>query len=215
MKKIKQEQAKSNKNQYQRGSIDFSNFMTSLRTADHSSFLVLESKDKSDTAVGLWGIARRDDYSLFQASSSKVRLMHSFADEAARTRCRPSKVFFGVSLNAEGEPSLKINCRRPTDFANSDWIVDFYSMGREYYFWSNDENPRYNSCGDSIRRTNYSFGLESRHQEGCSCTAPEQGNNDEISPNASGSIGVGLLHSDKTTSSMFAGHLKLMMKGFF
>ena len=171
------------------------------RTLLDGILTVLVSKDESNTGLGFRGVARSDNLSGFQSSSSVISVVESSGDESVSSWGSPSRELGFLNQNGEGVFGYEVISSQPTDFYGSEWIMNFDSSVRENNLWVNNQNPEDNNCCKAVDDGDVAFINHACCIEGTSSKTTDNKHQSKVSPVSPRAINIFVRHDGQTTTS--------------
>ena len=151
-------------------------------TLSDGFFAVLVGKDKSNARFGSRGVARGDNLSSFQASTSVVRGMVFSGVESVSSWSSPSRESGFFDKDGERVFGYKVISGEPTNLDGSEWVMNLDSLLGEDNLWVDYKNPEDGHGSQAVDDSDVSF---SNHVGGvertCSKTADDN-NYSKVSP---------------------------------
>lgn len=175
--------------------------MIASRTLLDGILTVLVSKDESNTGFGFRGVARSDNLSGFQTSSSVIGVVKSSGDESVSSWGSPSRELGFFDQNGERVLGYEIISSQPADFYGSEWIMNFDSSVRENNLWVNNQNPEDNNCCKAVDDGDVAFINHSCCIERTSSKTTDKKHQSKVSPVSSRAINIFVRHDGQTTTS--------------
>lgn len=167
-----------------------------------SLILPLETKNQRNSTVRSWGIARGDDFSFSQASSSVISVMHP--SSGVSTRCGGGPRFERATIrsnDSKGISGLEFFNAEPTNVSFCERVADDNGIVSENYFGLNHKSPEQEVEGNAVDQRQISVAK-------VICSKELSGNNDlynqdnsKVNPTTGWPIDVFFGHVSKTTPS--------------
>jgi hypothetical protein len=171
------------------------------RTFSNGFFLSLESKDKSNTALSSWGIARGDDFSALQTGSAEITVVNSSSAESAWSRSCPGSEFFGFSLDGESVFGSDVSNFEPTNLDTLERVEDFNTFIGQDQLWANQESPNEEAGCCGVDQAHDGFLEFTCVNEGTDYQQFDKKDKTKVNPVGSWTINVAFGHVSQTTPS--------------
>lgn len=170
-------------------------------TLSDGVFAVLVGKDKGNTRFGSRGVARGDNLSSFQTSTSVVRGMVLSGVESVSSWGSPSRESRFLNKNGERVFGYKVIGSEPTNLDGSEWVMNLDSFAGVDDLWVDNQNPEDCHGSKAVDDGDVTFGNHSGGVERyCSKTA-DNNNHSKVSPVTSRAINIFVRHDGQTTTS--------------
>lgn len=198
-KEVRAEQYGAQSYGNKRGKVEFSLELLNSGAVIDRSFLVFQSKNLGNAAFGSRGIARSNDYSLFQAGSSEIRVVDFSGVKSRWSWSAPSSNFALGGQNSERKSSVEIQSGFPTDVESEEGIMNLNAFLGVDNFGIDNENPVNQACSQGVHQAHDYCVNPTSYSETQDCGKTNQQNDGKVNPTGSGAVNVSVLHKSKTT----------------